>query len=279
MASHRTIETAVGLFVLIAVFSLLLGILWGEGHALFSSRKRLTVRFQDVQGLASGDPVLVRGITVGQVEEIALKPDYAEARLGLDSGVPLRSDIRVWIMNSDLMGGKQVVVEPGSSPKPLGEQTVVRGVSKGDINRLLIQAGVLAANADSLLSGLLPAVRSGTIDQTLNHLEKTTKDLETLISRNSDNLSRTLDRIERASRQLESDSTLSDLNVLVQRMDTTIQLVNRLTRRIENQQGTAGMLIHDPALYQQLLRTAQEMDSLVTDIQANPRRYIHVSVF
>jgi phospholipid/cholesterol/gamma-HCH transport system substrate-binding protein len=279
MPTHRTTEIAVGFFVLVAILCLLLGILWGQGHSLFTSKTQVTVRFQDVQGLESGDAVLIRGISVGQVEKITLKPDYAEVLLRLDEEVGLLSDIQVRIVNSDLMGGKQVLVEPGHSGHPLREADIVLGTSKGDINQLLVQADGLVARMDSLLSGFLPSVQSGKLDRTLDHLEKTTRDLHGLLSRNTGKIDQTMDRFEKASRQFEADSALSNLGFLVQRMDSTVRLASRIARRIENQEGTMGKLVRDPTLYQQLLQTTREMDSLVTDIKANPKRYIHVSVF
>ncbi|NQT25796.1 MCE family protein [candidate division KSB1 bacterium] len=279
MSTHRTIEIAVGFFVLIAILCLLLGILWGQGHPFFSSQTRLSVRFQDVQGLEAGDPVLIRGISVGQTEKITLMPDYAEVILQLEKEITFLSDMQVCILNSDLMGGKQVLVEPGTSGHTLREADIVWGTSKGDINHLLVQADGVVARMDSLLSGFLPAVKSGKLDQTLDHLENTTRDLRGLLSRNTQKFDDILDRFEKASRQFEADSTLANLGFLVQRMDTTVQLASRLARRIENQEGTMGKLVRDPTLYQELLQTTREMDSLVTDIKANPKRYINVSVF
>lgn len=279
MPEQRTLEIAVGFFVLVAVVCLLLGILWGQGYSPFSASARITVRFEDVQGLEAGDAVQIRGIAVGQTEQITLRPDYAEVILRLDSDIPLMSDISVSITNSDLMGGKQVIVQPGASGRPLQKDAVIRGTLRGDINHLLVQADWLAARMDSLLSGFLPAVQSGKLDQTLDHLEGTARDLRGLLSRNTQKLDQSIGRFEKASRQFESDSTLMNLGFLVQRMDTTVQLISGLVRRVENQEGTMGKLVRDPALYQQLLQTTREMDSLVTDIKANPKRYIHVSVF
>lgn len=279
MPTHRTSEIAVGFFVLIAVVCLLLGILWGEGHAIFSSQIAHAIRFQDVRGLEPGDPVLIRGIPVGQVDRVSLKPDYAEVLLRIDPEITLRSDIKVYITNSDLMGGKQVIVNPGVSDQRLRTNEIIQGESKGDINQLLVQADGLVTRMDSLLSGFLPAVQSGTLEQTLDHLEQSSRNLQDLLSRNSRKLDQTIDRFEKASRQLESDSTLIRLGGLVQRMDTTVELTSRLARRIENEEGTLGRLVRDPALYEQLLQTTREMDSLVTDIKAHPKRYIHVSVF
>ena len=279
MPKHRTVEIAVGLFVIVAIVCLLLGILWGEGHSFFSSQTRVAVRFNDVQGLEAGDPVLIRGITVGQTEQIILKPDYAEVLLRLDSEIALLTDIQVRIANSDLMGGKQVSIDPGSTGRPLQSTDVVWGEARGDINQLLVQADGLVANMDSLLSGFLPAIQSGKLDQTLGHLEKTTRELQGLLSRNTRKLDQTVDRFEKASRQMEKDSTLVNLGYLVQRMDTTVQLISGLARRIENQEGTMGKLVRDPTLYKELLQTTREMDSLVTDIKQNPKRYINVSVF
>jgi phospholipid/cholesterol/gamma-HCH transport system substrate-binding protein len=49
--------------------------------------------------------------------------------------------------------------------------------------------------------------------------------------------------------------------------------------RIQNGQGTIGLLSKDPALYNESIETLQEMRRLIADIQMNPRKYFKFSVF
>ncbi len=49
--------------------------------------------------------------------------------------------------------------------------------------------------------------------------------------------------------------------------------------RIQQGQGTIGLLSKDPALYNESIETMQELRRLIADIQANPRKYFKFSVF
>jgi phospholipid/cholesterol/gamma-HCH transport system substrate-binding protein len=49
--------------------------------------------------------------------------------------------------------------------------------------------------------------------------------------------------------------------------------------RMQNGQGTIGLLAKDPALYNETIETMQEMRRLIADIQMNPRKYFKFSVF
>jgi phospholipid/cholesterol/gamma-HCH transport system substrate-binding protein len=49
--------------------------------------------------------------------------------------------------------------------------------------------------------------------------------------------------------------------------------------RIQNGQGTLGLLSKDPGMYNETIETMQEMRRLIADIQMNPRKYFKFSVF
>ena len=52
-----------------------------------------------------------------------------------------------------------------------------------------------------------------------------------------------------------------------------------LLRRMQSGQGTLGMLTADSTLYQETTLTVVQLRQLLTDIQANPRKYFKFSVF
>ena len=61
------------------------------------------------------------------------------------------------------------------------------------------------------------------------------------------------------------------LNSLAQRLDT-------LGTRLNEGQGTAGQLLHDKQLYDNLNGAATEMRGLVSDIRKDPQKYLRVKV-
>ena len=49
--------------------------------------------------------------------------------------------------------------------------------------------------------------------------------------------------------------------------------------RIANRTGTLGLLVSDSTLYREMTLTMIQMRQLLSDIQANPRKYFTFSVF
>jgi phospholipid/cholesterol/gamma-HCH transport system substrate-binding protein len=59
----------------------------------------------------------------------------------------------------------------------------------------------------------------------------------------------------------------------------TTQVMDSLLVKINSGRGVVGQLVNDTTLVAELRRTNRHLDSLVTDLMANPKKYIHVSVF
>lgn len=279
MDNERKLEIGVGFFLILALFILLFGALWGRGARLFSKSSRLAVRFADVRGLETGDPVVVRGIEQGKVASVSLEDQFVMVMLELDENVPLKSDLAVWIMDRDLMGGKQVTLDPGRSGLPLDPEQIVQGVQKGGLLTMITQAETLIRRLDETVSLIQPVFASGQIENTLRDLQKTAQHAGQTIEEIRPYWTATSKRVETASRQLENDSTFFRINRATGQLEETLAQFQALTRKIDKGEGTFDKLIHDRQLYDQLLATTLKMDSLVTDIKTNPKRYLHVSLF
>jgi phospholipid/cholesterol/gamma-HCH transport system substrate-binding protein len=70
-----------------------------------------------------------------------------------------------------------------------------------------------------------------------------------------------------------------NLQATLDSVNTTISSVHLLMNQIQSPQGSLGLLMRDPGLYNNMNHTVQSADSLVTDLKANPKRYVHFSIF
>ena len=134
--SERKIEIIVGLFVSVAVLGLILGVVWGKNFQFFSNRQHLNLLFDNVRGLETGDPVVVRGLERGGVERINLNDQDVEVRIWFEPDVRLYSDFYAIIETKEIMGGKQITLYPGTSGKPAVITDPVKGEVQGDFNSL-----------------------------------------------------------------------------------------------------------------------------------------------
>ena len=91
--------------------------------------------------------------------------------------------------------------------------------------------------------------------------------------------------MQRADATLASTETLAqnlsqiDVEAMMKRVDVTLANVEQLSAALASREGTLGLLLRDPQLYQNLTATMRDVDSLLVDFKAHPRRYINVSVF
>lgn len=77
-----------------------------------------------------------------------------------------------------------------------------------------------------------------------------------------------------------SDSLLtSDFKATIQKATLTLDKINGALENASNGEGTLGKLLHDDELHNELVQTNKTLQSLVTDLERNPHRYIHFSVF
>lgn len=109
--NKRASDFVVGLTVLIVVVVLIAGTLWLKQADLGGRTKHLTVRSRDVGGVALGNPVVIRGVRAGRVEQIALGDnDWVVLRLGFDREIELPNDPVVLLTASSLFGEWQATV-------------------------------------------------------------------------------------------------------------------------------------------------------------------------
>ena len=100
-----------------------------------------------------------------------------------------------------------------------------------------------------------------------------------ILSENRQGLRLTVNRLEELTQAIHEDSTVIRIGDLVTRLDSTVYLMKCIAVKMESEEGTWGKLLQDRWLYDQLLKTSADLDSLITDIMKNPKKYIHVSVF
>ena len=85
---------------------------------------------------------------------------------------------------------------------------------------------------------------------------------------------------------LQVDSTIRSLRAtsanaadLTADLKTTTAKLNTVLAKLEKSEGTAGKLLNDPALYNDLRALLTRVDSLTLDFKKNPRRYIDLRIF
>ncbi len=297
MARGKT-EIKVGLTVVLAGIILVAGLLWIKGYSYGRNYHTVDLLFPDVGALETGDPVLVSGVNRGKVKDIVLAADQVKVTINLGLDVILKSDAEFAVKNIGLMGERYIDVRPGHAKDKLETSRPLQGYYDTGIpevmgvlgrmveeTRDLVHAIRTSFGSDSALTGFVEAVENTrqltaelhqTIIENRSNLADASRDIAAIADNlrdfteiNREQIERTVDQFDSASASLVSFSG---------RLDTLSQSLRNLAADVESGEGTLGLLISDDELYNQIKTAAQELDLLLSDIRANPTKYLQVRI-
>ena len=297
--SNRSVELRVGLVVLLSCAILILGLIWVKGIRFDQTRYRYSVIFPNVGALEVSDPVSVSGVPKGKVEKIQLYQGEVLVDLNLTHDVVLKKDARFTVMNVGLMGERFIAVQTGYSDTLLDLSQPVRGYYDtgipevmGRMGEMIEQVRCLAENLEAVVGtkssqdALITVIKNlkeithktnalldrnqDKFDRTMSDLSYTPAELRKMVGENKGKIQSTVDNFSSASEKFVGiTSTLDSLSVSLKTLGS----------KIESGEGTLGQLVNDTTLYQEIKKTAQNVDSLILDIKKNPKKYLKFSVF
>ena len=296
MARRRSkkLELWIGLFVIISAILLTWGYFWLTGQPLGERGYTVYVVLDNSGGLERGDRVNLSGVEVGVVRSVHLEaPDRIVMRLWLHRDLELPADSRVLVESAGFFGDVLVVLRPGTSQTLLVDgDTLALGTSAG----LIDVAHDLGLRADSVLAQVQSLLADTAIDNvhgSLSSLRGALAQLEQLLRENggefaalSRSLRRTSEELQGKLEGIEVQQAMADIETTAARMSETAEIlhesaesISSVLEKIDSGEGTVGLLVNDPGLYQDLRSAAQSLSSLTADIQQNPGRYLKLSIF
>jgi phospholipid/cholesterol/gamma-HCH transport system substrate-binding protein len=295
---HR--EAWVGLFVVAGLAATVLTLAVMTDAALFRGRYIVTTNVPNAGGVRKGDPVQMRGVNIGRIIGFTISQQGVDVRLEIEGEYPIPKDSRVEVKASGLLGGMVAEVIPGASAQKIGWGDRIPGASGiglfDKMDSLAGEADKVALKVQNLLSDqTVSDLQGGAADarRALAELSAILKeqrsDLRTLTS----SLRRSAEGLEKVAAGPELERSVKRLDALVGRLDGTLGSLDRSSRsvesilaRIDRGEGTLGKLSTDETLYKNaseasanLAKASVELNKLLADFQAHPRKYINLEVF
>ena len=291
-----TNEVKIALAAIAGIVILFIGMQFLKGLNLFSSADKYYARFSDISGLAVSSPVYANGYRVGVVEKVLYdynQPNNIVAVVGLDSKLSLPRGTRAEI-SSDLLGNVKLELKFGPNPIDLLEKgdTIEGGMENGLMGKaasMIPQVEQMLPKLDSILASLNVLLHDSAIVRSLHNVDQITANLGTTtneLSKLSTQLNQQMPQMmtkvdgvltntEGFTRQLNE----MDLAATMQKVESTVGNLEQTTAKLNSNEGTLGLLMRDPSLYENMNATMQSADSLLIDLRQHPKRYVHFSIF
>ncbi|HTH81628.1 MAG TPA: MlaD family protein [Mucilaginibacter sp.] len=304
-------ETKIGALTAIIITILILGYSFLRGNDLFSGSNKFYAIYKSVDGLSVSKPVLVNGFQIGHVSKMSLDQDgrtTVEFKIESKYNVPVNTLAK--LVSTDLLGGKAIVFQLGDSKEYAENKDTLQADIQGSLAESLQPIQTKAENLITKLDSSLAAVnkilnpnfqknvdRSFTsIANSLQTLEGTTKKIDNLVGAQTGHINGILANAEDVSSNLKnstahltnissnfektsSDIANSNIKQTLDNANKAMADLQTLISKLNTNQGSLGLLMNDDKLYKNLQDASTNLNLLFIDLKANPKRYVHFSVF
>jgi phospholipid/cholesterol/gamma-HCH transport system substrate-binding protein len=294
MNSNRNREIKIGIMAIAAIAILYFGINYLKGINLFKPGNYYVVTYKNVDGLAVANPVIVKGFQIGQVHSIEYdfsKETPFEVFLSINKDIRIPKGTQAQLKDAGLVAGKEIEL--------IFPQTISSYYSSGDTLTGTTEMGFMAAlnnqvmpkiqamipKIDSLLDALHevaanPSIKKSlaSIERTTDNLDQTSLQLKYLMKNDVPSLLNKVnvmaDNFDAVSQNLKN----IDFQKTINSVNATLANVQSITQKINNKEGTIGMLLNDTTLYVSLSRLTKNTNALMVDLKQHPKRYVHFSL-
>lgn len=291
-----TKEIKIALVAIVGILVMYFGINFLKGMNLFSTNNAYYMTFDDIQGLGASTPIYADGYKVGTVD--GLEYDYKENG-PIKVKVDIIKDLRIpqgskAEIVKDLMGNLQVNLLLANNPR---ERVEPGGIIPGAVNGGMMDKAAnlvpvvekMLPKLDSILTSVNALLADPALAASLHNVETITSNL-TVSTRELNTLMAGLNKqvpgiIGKANGVLDNTNRLTanlaslDVQGTLNKVNQTLESAHQFTEKLNSNQGSLGLLMNDTKLYDNLTSTMGHADSLVIDLKAHPKRYVHFSVF
>lgn len=310
-------EFLIGIVVVVAIALLYLGVNYLKGINLFARQQRFYAIYENVAGLVPSNPVVLNGYKIGIVSDMSMHPK-GDGRLIVEvlvtgQGLIIPKDTQLQIFDADLFGGKAIQLLLGDSSVLAENRDTLVGVVnlglqetiKREFEPLKQKTSELFGSIDSVLTNLNQVFSSSStksipsmfksLQHTLDNLESSTTSIDGLLASNNQRISDIIANVnsitsnlksnnENLTRVIKNFSSLSDTLARLQigatmlKVDRAMSSFESTITKINDGEGTLGMLVNNDSLHHELVSASRSLDLLLDDMRVHPKRYVNFSV-
>lgn len=286
-------EVKIGLIGIVAIALLIFGINYLKGVRMLKSSSYYYVEYTNINGLSVSSPVFTSGYKVGQVRNIQYNhanPGHVVVEVELDKGMRIPKGSRGELVTEMLGTVKMnLLLNLENLEHCLPGDTlpgIVNNGLMGVAENVMPKMEQLLPKMDSILHSLNQLLADPALSETLHNAEKmtanlnvTTRQLNRMMQNELPILTGNLLTLTGNMAAISENLKGIDYAETFRKIDSTLYNVQLLTNKLNSKDNTVGLLFNDPSLYNNLSATTANAASLLEDLQAHPKRYVHFSLF
>jgi len=306
-------EIKVGMLVVVGIGLLVYGLNFLKGIDILNPQKQYFAVYNRVDGLIPDNPVQVNGYKVGKVNSISFMPDNSgRIVVGLlidvdELQIPKNTIAR--IKSLDLLGSRAVSLELGNSVVNFDPGDTLKSAIEEDlkdavdarIRPLTEKANELLASIDSAVTVVQAILNKDarenlsqsfeSIKRAIEIFEKTSLRVDTLVKVEKRKIGHIMDNVESVTLNIKNNneqlanvirnfSTFSDslatvdMATTLKNADRALADVSNILEKVNNGEGSLGLLLNNDSLYLNLDKTIVALDVLLNEFNENPRRFL-----
>ncbi len=296
-------EIRIALVAIVGIIVLFFGLNFLKGMSMLSTDDAYYIKFKDVSGLSASNPIYADGYQVGVVRGIDYDYEHSGnvlVRFTVDNDLRIPKGSSAEIV-TDLMGNVKMNLLLANNPRERVNpgDTIVGAINAGmmgAIEQVLPKVAALVPKLDSILTSVNNLLADPALAASLHNVQTistdltvSTRQLNTLLasvnSRVPGMMTKADYALDKAGSTMNNADRLTanlaalDIQGTMAKVDQTMTNVQSITQKLNNKEGSLGLLMNDPALYNNLNATMISADSLLTNLKAHPKRYVHFSLF
>lgn len=291
-------EAKVGLLALVAGVILYVGFNFLKGIDFFSPTTKYYIVYNNVEGLTVSNPVTLNGMSVGRVDDLRILTESSNKILvtvEIDSDIKVGDSTIAILANSSLLGGKEILLRMRPNSKIFKKGDTLRSAMDKSITDIISEKALpVIDQLDSLsmkLNSLMSKEFGQSVQKTMSNFEAASGDLRETIAKNKGNITNITSNLSQLTSGLKETEkkfrpiidkmnqvadSLNDLQLkrVVNNANLAMKNLSEITAKINNSDGSLGMLVNDKKLYQNLTDATQSLDTLLKHFDENPRYFL-----
>ena len=295
-------ELKIGLVVLFAIFIGYMGFRIMKDEPIFSQVNVLYTKFDTVEGLIKGSNVYLNGFKIGSVREMQylVQEDSALITLNITENIQLPKGSMAQLASPDFLGSSTIRIIKSNSSESLEWGSYLKGIQKEGLLNTFTDRGTAISDSVTvtitLLNEKLRALdflnqqSSNDIGSALSNVKQTSDYLLEAVTSNSDEVNemigsakRTLETIEDISDSSKAsiEQSIKNLEVLsvemsklTRELSATSTTLNSILEKMDRGEGSLGLLLNDPSLYENVDSLSYNLNELIKGIKEDPKRYL-----